>query len=110
MAMMGMVFASARSSARMALVAVSPSITGIRKFLFSLAGRKFDHMAKAQGKKYSFVFVRSDGEQLKKITRIVEEKRIAPPVDSHHFNIDDINTALQLVKNGNANGKVVIRF
>lgn len=85
-------------------------IKGIRKFLFSLAGRKFDRMAKAQGKKYSFVFVRSDGEQLKKITRIVEEKRIAPPVDSHHFNIDDINTALQLVKNGNTNGKVVIRF
>ena len=43
MAMMGMVFASARSSARMALVAVSPSITGIIISIMmpAIAGRRF---------------------------------------------------------------------
>lgn len=90
--------------------AVSHGIKGVRKMLFSLAGRKFDRMAERQGKSYCFLFVRSDGEQLKKITRIVEEKKILPPVDHHDFSIDEINEALRLVVSGKTDGKVVIRF
>lgn len=90
--------------------AVSHGIKGVKKMLFSLAGRKFDRMAERQGKSYRFLFVRSDGEQLKKITRIVEEREIMPPVDSHNFSIDEINEALRLVISGKTDGKVVIRF
>ena len=39
--------------------------------LFSLAGAKYDRAAKKQGKEYRFVFVRSDAEQLKRITQAV---------------------------------------
>ena len=60
-------------------------IGGIKKLLFSLAGKKFDKMAKKQGKEYRFIFVRSDGEQLKKVTEIVQKYSIKPPVDSHSF-------------------------
>lgn len=67
-------------------------------------------MAKAQGKEYRFIFVRADGQQLKRITRIVEEKHIVPPVDSHNLTINDINEALRLVSEGKTNGKVVIKF
>ena len=90
--------------------AVSHGMSGIKKLLFSVAGRKFDKMAKAQGKEYRFIFVRADGQQLKRITRIVEEKHIVPPVDSHNLTINDINEALRLVSEGKTNGKVVIKF
>ena len=67
-------------------------------------------MAEKQGKSYRFLFVRSDGELLKKITSIVEERKIMPPVGSHNFSIDEINEALRLVISGKTEGKVVIRF
>lgn len=85
-------------------------IKGWKKLLFTVAGGRFSRMAAAQGKEYAFLFVRSDGGQLKEITQIVEEKHIRPPVDSHYFTIEDINEALRLVKDGHTNGKVVVRF
>ena len=44
--------------------------SGMKKQLFALAGNKYDKAAKKQGKEYRFVFVRSDGAQLQKITEI----------------------------------------
>jgi len=55
---------------------------GKRK-LFSLAGAKYDKLAREEEKEYRFIFVRADGEQLKEITRIVEENNIVPLIDSH---------------------------
>lgn len=86
------------------------NIGGIKKLLFSMAGKKFDKMAEKQGKEYRFIFVRSDGEQLKKVTEIVQKYSIKPPVDSHSFSIDQANEAMKLVAGGKLNGKVVIRF
>lgn len=56
------------------------------------------------------MFVRSDGEQLKKITQIVEKNNIIPQVDNHIFSIEQVNEALKLVANGHTNGKVVIKM
>lgn len=83
-------------------------ISGLRKQMFALAGSKYDKAAKKQGKEYRFVFVRSDGAQLQKITEIVEKQQIKPSVDSRIFSLDQANEALQLVAKGPLNGKVVI--
>lgn len=83
-------------------------ISGLRKQMFALAGRKYDKAAKKQGKEYRFVFVRSDGAQLQKITEIVKKQQIKPSVDSRIFSLDQANEALQLVAKGPLNGKVVI--
>ncbi len=56
------------------------------------------------------MFVRSDGEQLKKITQIIEKNNIVPQVDSRIFSIEHINDALKLVANGHTNGKVIIKM
>ena len=53
-----------------------------KQILFSLAGLKYDRMAKHQGKEYRFLFVRADGMQLEKITRIVETNKIVPQINS----------------------------
>lgn len=66
--------------------------------------------AKGQGKAYRFLFVRADGVQLEKITRIVEAERIIPQIDPHKFDFSQINDALNLVAGGHINGKVMVRF
>lgn len=81
-----------------------------KRKLFSLAGVKYDNLAKKEEKEYRFIFVRADGEQLKEITRIVEENNIVPSIDSRIFTIEEANEALKLVANGKTNGKVIIEF
>ena len=82
----------------------------IKRFLFTLAGAKYDRKAKRQGKAYRFLFVRADGAQLEKITQIVEANHIVPKIDPHEFGLSQINDALQLVVGGHLNGKVIVRF
>ncbi len=84
--------------------------TGLKKQMFSLAGSKFDKAAQKQGKEYRFVFVRSDGAQLQKITEIVEKQQVKPTVDPHVFSLAQVNEALQLVAKGQLNGKVMIQM
>ena len=66
--------------------------------------------AKRQGKAYRFLFVRADGVQLEKITRIVEAEHVIPQIDPHEFDFSNINDALNLVAGGHINGKVILRF
>ena len=84
--------------------------SGLKKQLFTLAGSKYDKAAKKQGKEYRFVFVRSDGAQLRKITEIVEQQQVKPAVDPRVFSLDQTNDALRLVAQGSLNGKVIIRL
>ena len=84
--------------------------TGLKKLLFTLAGSKYDKAAKKQGKEYRFVFVRSNGAQLQKITEIVEKQQVEPTVDPRIFSLDQANDALRLVAQGPLNGKVIIQL
>lgn len=81
-----------------------------KKLLFSLAGYKYDMLAKKQGKEYRFMFVRSDGAQLNKITKIVEKNKIVPDIDPRIFSLSQINEALMLVDKGALNGKLIIQL
>lgn len=84
--------------------------TSLKKLLFALAGSKYDKAAKKQGKEYRFVFVRSNGAQLQKITEIVEKQQVRPAIDARIFSLDQANEALQLVAKGQLNGKVMIQL
>ena len=90
--------------------AVKHHISGFKKLLFTLAGSKYDNAAGKQGKEYRFLFVRSNGAQLQKITEIVEQQRIRPAIDSRVFSLSQTNEALQLVSKGPINGKVIIHM
>jgi len=85
-------------------------LSGWKQKLFTIAGAKYDYKAKKKGIQYHFIFVRSDGDQLKKITKIIEVNGIVPAVDPTEFHIEDINEALNFVATGHPKGKVVIRF
>lgn len=81
-----------------------------KRALFTLAGLKFDRAARRQGKEYRFLFVRADGEQLRRITEIVERNQILPAIDPHHFSLDQVNDALRLMTEGPVQGKIIIRM
>lgn len=83
-------------------------IGGLKKALFSLAGRKLDAIAGKQGKEYRFMFVRADGAQLREVVRIVEESGERPVVDSRSFSLSQVDEALRLVDEGRTDGKVVV--
>ena len=90
--------------------AVRNNFSGFKKVLFTLAGAKYDKAAKKQGKEYRFLFVRSDGEQLRKITKIVEQNHIVPKTDPHVFSLEKAQEALQLVAHRHTEGKVILQL
>lgn len=85
-------------------------IGGLKKAIFSVAGKKLDKAAKKQGKKYRFLFVRADGGQLREVMRIAEESGFMPAVNSHEFVLSQVEDALRLANEGPSNGKVLIRM
>ena len=81
-----------------------------KKALFSMAGAKYDRMAKKHDVEYRFIFVRANGTQLNEITSIVEANEVVPALHPKRFTIDEVNEALQLVATGRPKGKVIITF
>ena len=57
---------------------------------------------------YSFLFMRADGEQLAKITVLIEGGRIRPVID-RVFPFEETNEALAYVETGRSKGKVVVK-
>lgn len=82
----------------------------LKRILFTLAGSKFDLAAHKQGKEYRFMFVRSSGAQLKRVTEIVEKYHITPDIDSRRFSLSQINEALNLMAHGKLNGKIIVQM
>ncbi|HDG8500489.1 TPA: NADP-dependent oxidoreductase [Staphylococcus aureus] len=81
-----------------------------KKTLFTIAGKKFDKKAKQKSIDYRFIFVRSDGEQLKELSKIIESDHIIPDVDDQVFTINEIDKALDYTFNHHTNGKVLLKI
>ena len=58
---------------------------------------------------YSFLFMRASGEQLSKITALIEDGIIRPVID-RVFQFEATNEALAYVETGRSKGKVVVKF
>lgn len=81
----------------------------VKKFVFTMAGSKFDKMAAAKGQKYYFIFVHEDGEGLRKVSDIFAQNKVEAAVDGV-FSLDDVNKALQKVAAGGSKGKTIIKI
>lgn len=84
--------------------------TGLPKWkqiIFGLVGRKYDKMAKKYGVSYDFVFVTSNGKQLREAADIFERLKIKPSIDTV-FSFKDVNKALYKIANGHSKGKTII--
>lgn len=78
-----------------------------KQIIFGLVGRKYDKMAKKYGVSYDFVFVTSDGKQLREAADIFEHLKIKPSIDTV-FSFKDVNKALYKIANGHSKGKTII--
>jgi len=65
--------------------------------------------AKRQGASYSFLFMRASGEQLSKITDLIEAGALRPVID-RVFPFDRTPDAMAYVDSGRARGKVVVKI
>jgi NADPH:quinone reductase-like Zn-dependent oxidoreductase len=77
------------------------------KVLMGLLSFKARHQAKKLDVKYSFLFMKAAGDQLGKITSLIEAGKIRPVVDQV-FPFEEANEAVSYVESGRAKGKVVI--
>lgn len=81
----------------------------LKRFMFGFAGRKYDKMAARRNQRYHFVFVREDGEGLKRMSALMETTRMETSVDSV-FGLDEVNEALRKVASGGSKGKTIIKM
>ncbi len=59
--------------------------------------------------KYYFIFIEADGEGLRYISKLFDEKKIKPSVDEI-YDLNSVNEALNKVKQGKSKGKTIIKF
>jgi NADPH:quinone reductase-like Zn-dependent oxidoreductase len=77
------------------------------KLIMRLLSRGVRNKAERLGLRYSFLFMRAQGQQLSEITSLIEAGVIRPVVDKV-FPFENTGDALAYVETGRAKGKVVI--
>ena len=73
----------------------------------TLLSYRIRRQARRRRVRYSFLFMRASGDQLRKITPIIDEGAIRPVVD-RTFPFESTKEALAYVETGRARGKVVV--
>ncbi|MBY5035301.1 NADP-dependent oxidoreductase [Streptococcus gallolyticus] len=79
-----------------------------KQLLFGLVGRKYDKLAAKNQQTYHFIFVHSEGQQLREISRIFSEKQIPIFIDKVYA-FEEINIALNKLRQGGSKGKSILR-
>jgi len=79
------------------------------KLILSFVSARVRRLARKRNVDYSFLFMQAQGEQLSKITKLIEERTIRPVVDKV-FPFEKTNDALSYLESGHAKGKVVIKI
>jgi NADPH:quinone reductase-like Zn-dependent oxidoreductase len=80
----------------------------VLKLVLRLLSRSIRGKARRAGVGYSFLFMRAQGDQLGKITSLIESGIIRPVID-RTFPFEKTNEALAYVETGRAKGKVVVK-
>ena len=82
----------------------------LKQLLFGFAGRKYDKMAEAKGQTYDFLFVHEDGAQLEKIGELFSPERPLETSVDRAFSLEEVNEALDKVKQGKSKGKTILKI
>jgi len=89
--------------------AVDQGLSWPLKQVLGLLSRSIRKQAGQRGIRYSFVFMRADGQQLNEITTLIESGAITPVVEQV-FALEETAAALAYVESGRAKGKLVVRM
>jgi NADPH:quinone reductase-like Zn-dependent oxidoreductase len=88
--------------------AKSAGLSGFLKLVMRLLSYGIRKKAKRRGVSYSFLYMRASGEQLRKITALIDSRVIRPVVD-RVFPFESTPEALAYVETGRAKGKVIVK-
>ena len=80
----------------------------VLKLVLRLLSRGIRTKAKHAGVSYSFLFMWAQGDELSKITALIETGTIRPVMD-RVFPLEQTNEALAYIETGHAKGKVVVK-
>ena len=83
--------------------------SGLMRFIFGMAGRKYDKMAQRRGQHYRFVFVHEDGAGLDRVVELMGDRKLEASVDAV-YPLDEVNSAMEKVAAGGSKGKTVLRM
>jgi len=89
--------------------AIDHKLSAVKRILCKLIGKKMEKLASKNNQKYYFLFVKSNGEQLKEIAGMLKKIELKPEIDSV-FSFEEINDAFENLKNGGTKGKIVIKM
>lgn len=78
------------------------------RLIVRLLSAKVRKEAVRRNLKYGFLFMRASGQQLRELTRLIEDGAIRPAMD-RVFPFEQTNEALAYVETGRAKGKVVVQ-
>ena len=81
---------------------------GFVRLVMRLLSAGIRRRAESRGVSYSFLFMKANGTQLRKVTRLLDAGVIRPVVD-RVFPFESTNEALAYVEAGRAKGKVVVK-
>jgi NADPH:quinone reductase-like Zn-dependent oxidoreductase len=81
----------------------------VLRLILRLLSRGIRTKAKRRGVTFSFLFMQAQGDQLSKITSLIESGAIRPVMD-RVFPFEATNEALAYVEKGRAKGKVVVKI
>ena len=77
------------------------------RMAITLLSRRIRRRAKRRGVRYSFLFMRASGAQLRELTTLIDDGHLRPVVD-RVFPFDATLEALAYLDQGRAKGKVVV--
>ncbi|PWB13407.1 NADPH:quinone oxidoreductase [Acinetobacter sp. AM] len=84
-------------------------VNWLLKCVIPLLSWSIRNKAKKRGITYSFLFMQPNGQQLSKISQLVEAGKIKPVVDKT-YEFSEIKDAFQYVNTGRAKGKVILKI
>lgn len=84
-------------------------VNWLLKCVIPLLSWSIRNKAKKRGVTYSFLFMQPNGQQLSKISELIEAEKIKPVVDKT-YEFSEIKDAFQYVNTGRAKGKVILKI
>lgn len=81
----------------------------LKTFLFSIASAKLTKLEKKYNVRYTFLFMKPSGEQLRIIGNFIETGKIKPIID-RVFPFEDAQKAMEYAESGRAKGKIIVKI